>query len=291
MSVAVIINPTAGPGGPDKGRRRAALASAILAGAGKTGDILISRGPGHARELSAEAVRRGTPLVVAWGGDGTINEVASSLVYGPAALGIVRSGSGNSLARELGVAGRPDRALLEALTATPRTIDAGEIDGRLFFSVAGIGFDEHIATLFDRDPSGRRGFSTYVRIAIRELLGYSCRGYKVGDRVLNRAVLVTIANAGQFGNGARIAPQASLEDGWLDLVTFEEDSRLATLVALPRLFVGGLDRVRGVTMTRIERVTIEGDCPIRFHADGEPGVGGTRIDVRVLPAALRVAVR
>ncbi len=291
MSVAIIINPKSGPSGPEKGRQRAELAAAILARAGESGDVLVTTGRGHARDLSAAAVKRGARLVVAWGGDGTINEVASSLVYGPVALGIVRSGSGNSLARELGVSARPARALLDAMAASPRTIDAGEIDGHLFFCVAGIGFDEHIATCFEHDTSGRRGFGTYVRIALRDLLGYQPQPCKVGDRVLTRAMLVTIANAAQFGNGARIAPRARLDDGLLDLVTFDECSRMATLLAVPRLFLGGLDRVAGVTMTKVERVTIEGDRRIRFHVDGEPKEGGTRIDVRVLPAALRVAVR
>ena len=291
MSVAIIINPTSGTGGPEKGRRRAERASQILSALRERGDVLVTTRRGHARELAAAAVAGGARLVVAWGGDGTINEVASSLIGGPASLGVVRSGSGNSLARELGVRGRPEHAIRDAIAATPRLIDAGQIDGRVFVAVAGIGFDEHIATRFDRSAEGRRGFLSYARIALRDVLQYQCGSYTVDDRVLNRAMLVTIANAAQFGNLARIAPDARVDDGWLDLVTFEEQSRLRTLVALPRLFVGGLRRVRGVTMTRVERVTVESSQPIRFHADGEPGEGGTRVEVRVLPSALRVAVR
>ena len=291
MSIAIIINPTSGSGGPERGRLRAQHASEILASAGEEGDVFVTTARGHARELSAAAVKRGARLVVAWGGDGTINEVASALVFGPTPLGIVRSGSGNSLARELGVSGDPARAILDALSAAPRTIDAGEIGGRLFFSIAGIGFDEHVASCFDRDTSGRRGFSTYIRLALREFLAYRTVGYRVDGVPLDRALLVSIANSAQFGNGARIAPTARLDDGWLDLVTVEERSRLATLVTLPRLFVGGLERVRGVTMRKVQRVAVESDQPIRFHADGEPGEGGTRLEVRVLPSALRVAVR
>ena len=291
MSIAIIINPTSGPGGPEKGRRRAERAAEILSRAGEAGDIFVTEGRGHARELSAAAVTRGARLVVAWGGDGTINEVASPLLWGPVPLAIVRSGSGNSLARELGVAADPARAILDALSATPRTIDAGEVDGHVFVSIAGIGFDEHVARCFDRDLSGRRGFATYIRLALREFVAYQTTGYRVDGVALDRALLVSIANSAQFGNGARIAPAARLDDGCLDLVTFEERSRLATLVALPRLFVGGLDRVRGVTMKKVRQVVIECDRPIRFHADGELHEGGTRIEIRVLPSALRVAVR
>src|SRR5688572_7622678 len=128
MSVAVIINPRSGPGSADKGQARAALASQVLAAIGEPVEVAVTTSRGHARELSAAAVARGARLVVAWGGDGTINEVASALIFTDAALGIVRSGSGNSLARELAIAASPADALREALGAAPRTIDAGEID-------------------------------------------------------------------------------------------------------------------------------------------------------------------
>jgi YegS/Rv2252/BmrU family lipid kinase len=291
MSVAVIINPKSGPGGPDKGRRRAAMAAEALAALGEDYDISVTTSRGHARELAAAAVTRGARLVVAWGGDGTINEVGSSLIFTDTALGIVRSGSGNSLARELKVDPRPHVALREAFGATPRRIDAGEIDGHVFFCVAGIGFDEHVAACFDRDTSGRRGFTTYVRLALREILRYTPGSCTVGELRIDRAMLVAIANTGQFGNGAVIAPDAQIDDGRLNVVMLDERSRLATMLALPRLYVGGLQRVRGVTTRQVEQITIESGRPIRFHADGEPMEGSTRIEVRVLPSALRVAVR
>lgn len=291
MAVAVIINPRSGPGAADKGHARASLAAQVLADLAEDVEITVTTSRGHARDLSAAALKRGVRLVVAWGGDGTINEVASSLLHTSAALGIVRSGSGNSLARELGVAARPEQALREALHGTPRTIDAGEIDGRPFFCIAGIGFDEHVARLFDRDASGHRGFLTYLRLAAREILSYRTDSYRVGDVMLRRGLLIAIANTGQFGNGAVVAPDAKVDDGRLDVVTLDERSRFATVLALPRLYLGGLRQVRGVAMTQVERVTIEGAQPIRFHADGEPGEGSTRIEIRVLPGALRVVVR
>lgn len=291
MSIAVIINPKAGPGAGDKGRDRRDRAAQALAGTAEPVHITITTHAGHARDLAAQAVARGDRLVVAWGGDGTINEVASALLSTSSALGIVRSGSGNSLARELRVSPRPAEALRQALTAVPRTIDAGEIDGHPFFCVAGIGFDEHIATSFDRDTSGRRGFLTYVRLALREIIGYRPSTYWIDGRRIDKAVLIAIANSGQFGNGAVVAPDARIDDGRLDVVTLAERSRVLTMLALPRLYVGGLKRVRGVAMTPVTRVVIEAAHPIRFHADGEPREGSTRILVRVLPRVLRVAVR
>jgi diacylglycerol kinase (ATP) len=294
MSTVIIVNPVAGGARLDQGRRRAELAAGVLAARGTDGEVVITERRGQARELAAAAAARGARLVIAWGGDGTVNEVASALVHRPTALGIVPAGSGNGLARDLGVARRAERAIAEALAAMPRPIDAGELGGRLFFSVAGIGFDAHVAACFDLDGIARRGFSSYVRIALRELMTYRAGDYRldcVGGRPVRGALLVVLANSSQFGNGACIAPQARLDDGRLDLVVFEERSRFATLCSAPRLFTGGVARMRGVTMRQVERAAIEADQPLTFHVDGEPARGGTRLEGRVLPAAIRVAVR
>jgi diacylglycerol kinase family enzyme len=106
-----------------------------------------------------------------------------------------------------------------------------------------------------------------------------------------RALLVTLANASEFGNGARIAPCARVDDGRLDLVVVVEKSRLQTVLAIPRLFTGGVGRVRGVSINQIERATIESDHAMAFHVDGEPAQGGIRLEARVHPAALKVCVR
>lgn len=291
MSVAIIINPLAGGRSPAQGRRRADLAAAALARSGENGDVFVTERRNHAREFATAAAQRGARLVIAWGGDGTVNEVASALVSGPTALGIVPSGSGNGLASELQVSRRPELAIAEALHAAPRAIDAGELGGRLFFNLAGLGFDSHIAACFDRDPGGRRGIRTYARLTAREMFRYQAGTYCIDGITINRALLITIANSGQFGNGARVAPSARVDDGLLDLVVFEESTRLGAIATIPRFFTGGFERVKGVTVRRIERVTISADRPLAFHIDGEPAVGGTTLEGRVLPSALRVAVR
>src|SRR5262245_44829740 len=126
MSVAIIINPLSGGATAAEGRRRAELATSVLANHGERGDVFLTDRRGHARDLATAAVRRGTRLVIAWGGDGTVNEVGSALVGGDTPLGIVAAGSGNGLARELGIARRPARAIADALSGIPRSIDAGE---------------------------------------------------------------------------------------------------------------------------------------------------------------------
>jgi diacylglycerol kinase family enzyme len=233
-------------------------------------------------------------MVMVWGGDGSVNEAASALLGSPVALAMIPAGSGNGLARELGVPLQPAAAIAAALQGKSRVIDAGELGGRPFFNAAGVGFDARIASRFDRAPG--RGLSTYLRVSARELLTYAGGTYRIdcGDpetvalHEVRRALLVTVANSPQFGNGARIAPLAKLDDGRLDLVVFEEVSRFATICAVPRLFLGGVERVRGLTTQQIERARIESDTPMSFHVDGEPVEGGTTLEIRVLPKALTV---
>jgi diacylglycerol kinase family enzyme len=292
MAVAIIINPVSGGISSTGARRRVLVATSLTRTLPEPADVLVSERRGHARELAAAARASGARLVIAWGGDGTVNEVASALVNGDAALGIVPSGSGNGLARELGVARRAEQAIIEAMRATPRLIDVGELGGRIFVSVAGIGVDAHVADCFDRDVTRRRGLSTYARITARQLWDYRPAAYRIGDLPDARsALLITFANSGQFGNGARIAPAARLDDGLLDLVVFEEVSRFATLCGLPRLFNGTIGRLRGVSTQQVREAIVRADVPMRFHVDGEPVQGGTRLDARVHPAALRVCIR
>jgi diacylglycerol kinase (ATP) len=292
LFTAIIINPISGGARAGQARAREELARAVAAQQRQRVEIFVTEATGHARELAAAAVGDGARLVVAWGGDGTINEVASELAFGDVPLGIIPAGSGNGLARELGIDPRPQRALADAFDATPRRIDVGEVEGRLFVNIAGIGVDAFVASRFSL--ARRRGFLGYINITVRALATYVPTTYRMTSGaacVTARALLVTIANSAQFGNGARIAPGARLDDGLLDLVVVEERWRMATLAQLPRLFTGTADRIRGCTRQQIREVTIEADEPMTFHVDGEPVVGGTRVHARVHPAALRVAVR
>jgi diacylglycerol kinase (ATP) len=292
VSTVIIINPISGGASPREARARAQLALAVVDTHGDPVEVLMTEAVGHARELAKAAVRRGARLVLAWGGDGTINEVVSALAFDDVPLGIVPAGSGNGLARELGVHPRPERAIADALQAVPRAMDLGEIDGRLFANVAGIGFDAHIASRFA--TATRRGFVGYAGITVRALRSYVPQHYRIsidGVETSHRAILVTIANSAQFGNNARIAPGARVDDGELDLVVVEERSRIATICQVPRLFNGTANRIRGCTIRRIRAVTIESEQPMAYHVDGEPIAGGTRLKARIHPGALMVAVR
>jgi YegS/Rv2252/BmrU family lipid kinase len=292
--VAVVINPVAGVGATlDRARRRAEQARDTLADEGTEPDILITERKGHAIDLARAAVERGAPIVVAWGGDGTVNEVASALVGTAASLGIVPAGSGNGLARMLAMPADGARALTRIVHGVDRRIDAGQIENALFFNVAGIGFDAAIASAFAAMGRARRGFLKYAAIVGRELRRYESGTYELAfepaqPTTSHRAFLLTFANGRQWGNGAIIAPEAELDDGALDAVVVEDRGRPAVLAAIPRLFLGHIRDVAGVSTRRIQSATVSGIAPLVYHADGEPHMAGETVRVRILPGVLRL---
>ncbi len=294
QKVAVIINPISGAGRRrDLARRRAEEAAAIIDQRQLDGEVFVTERHGHARELAQAARRRGVTLFVAWGGDGTVNEVGSALIGSDASLAIVPSGSGNGLARELGIPCDPSSAFHVIFEGRTRTIDAGELDGHLFFNVAGLGLDARVAHRFAAGGLERRGFIAYLELATREIFSYTPLDCALttddgGSARRVRPLLIAIANARQYGNGALIAPDARLDDGKLDIVVVEHRAPWRVLLQAPRLFSGTVAKVPGVTITRAVSAIVSADAAIVCHVDGEPFVGGNSVKARIHPAALRV---
>jgi len=294
-SIAVIINPISGTGGRiDVGRARAAHAADLIASRG--GDrslVFLTERPGHARELAVAAIAHGVDTVVAWGGDGTMNEVGSALAFTGTALAMVPSGSGNGLARDLRIPFDPAAALDVARSGREIVIDAGEIGGRFFFNIAGIGLDARVAHRFAVEGLERRGFSRYMALTIRELRGYVPDQLTVttqSSSITKRVLLVAIANGRQYGNGAIIAPTARLDDGRLDVVIVNHRSALRACLELPLVFMGRAAHVGGVTMETAESVEITSPHPVLYHLDGEPIAGTLSICAQVRPRALRIKI-
>ena len=293
-AVAVIINPVSGTGGrPSVALARRALAASLLRERGLDVEPRFTTGPGHGRQLAAALIDQGIPHVIAWGGDGTMNEVASALAFRDATLALVPSGSGNGLARELGIPLDPRRAFAVAFDGRDRTMDAGELDGRLFFNVAGIGLDARVAHEFAASGLAGRGFSRYLSITARELFSFEPAEHTIvadGETFRQRALVIAIANTRQYGNGAIIAPAARIDDGRLDLVVVADRALWATLLQVPKLFSGRLAGAPGVRMTTAATIEISSSAPVVYHVDGEPFAGGTTVSARVHPHALRVRV-
>ena len=290
--VAVIINPISGLGArPDAARRRAEIAAACVEAHRVAADIFVTERRHHARELAHAAVTNGATTVIAWGGDGTVNEVASALVFREAALGIVPSGSGNGLARELAVPLEPRAAFEMALGAHRRRIDAGELGGHLFFNVAGIGLDAEVAHRFAAGGLVRRGLAMYLVRSTQAVLSYQAMPMTLAVDGVARSVrplIIAFANARQYGNGALIAPRARVDDGRLDVVVIDDRSVLGIVRRVPALFRGALASVPGVTMETAARAEVIAPGPIRYHVDGEPcGSSGT-VSAVARPSALMV---
>jgi diacylglycerol kinase (ATP) len=292
-SAAIIINPIAGGwASPEATRRRAALAIEIAERFGLEPEVLVTEHKGHARELACAAVARGIPLIAAWGGDGTVNEIASAVAFTDATLAIVPSGSGNGLALELGISRRPAAALATALSGQTRRIDVGELGGHLFVNLAGVGFDAHIAKQFETRHR-RRGLLSYAHLTLKHLWTYRALSYEIPirqERFETDALLVVIANSRQFGNGAIIAPDAVLDDGLLDLVIVAARPPARALAELPRLFRGHVDTVRGVTLRTVTEATVTAAQRTLFHVDGEPLLADPPLVARVHRQVLRVRV-
>jgi YegS/Rv2252/BmrU family lipid kinase len=255
--------------------------------------VHVTEGPGHALALARAAVAARVPVVCAWGGDGTVNEVTRALAGTGTALGVVPAGSGNGLARELGLPRDPAAALGIGLGRRERVIDVGDIDGHVFVNLAGIGLDAQVAACFNARHSARRGLWPYVTICTREILRYRAREYRIqvgGETWQERALVVVCANARQYGGGAVVAPTARPDDGQLELVVVGARPPLVALRDALHLFRGTLDRAPGVRTVRTPAVEIRAPEPILFHVDGEAVEGGPVVTVRVRPAALRVRV-
>src|SRR5262249_52955681 len=286
-SIAVIVNPAAGPRGRRAGRRRVALAESVLAARRVQGTVRLTEGPGHAFELARSAVAARAQLICAWAGDGTVNESARAVAGTGTALAIVPAGSGNGLARELGIPWEPTRALNVALGQRERVIDVGDAGGRLFVNLCGIGLDAHVAARFNARPGRRRGLWPYLSIGVREILRYRAREYAIqidGEAWKERALAIVCANARQYGGGAIVAPTARPDDGQLELVTVAARAPVVALRDALHLFRGTLDRAPGVRTRRTPTVQIAGTDPILFHVDGEAVSAGPSLTVRIRPA-------
>ena len=252
-------------------------------------ELRLTERPGHAGELAREAVAAGHRLVVAVGGDGTVNEVASALTGTETVLGIVPAGSGNGLGRTLGLHLPPAAALAVLRHGRPRRIDTGLADGRPFFNVAGLGLEAELADRFNR--AARRGLVGYLRVAAArlDLLRPSRFTIITGEtRHELTATTIAVANGPQYGSNARIAPRARLDDGRLDLTAVPRLTLLNSLPLIAALFRGTLAKRPGVFMTTGERITVERAAPGPLHTDGEVHPAGAKVEFTVRPSSLSV---
>jgi YegS/Rv2252/BmrU family lipid kinase len=301
MKATVIVNPIAG-----RSRTRTIgacvdLVKSVLASHDCDADVRITTGPNDAHRFATEAVTAKSDVVVAWGGDGTVNGAAAAVVGTGIPLAIVPGGSGNGLARDLLVPFDPRWALTVAATGKVRAIDAGDLHGSLFFNVAGVGLDAHIAGRLATEGH-RRGLMGYVLATVSELRSYEACAYSIskvydgegqpitGDIVDHPAMFIALANSRQYGSGAQIAPKALLDDGVMEVVIVEPMSGVQIAKQLPAFFGGRLQEGPGIVMRSASSMEISCASPIAFHVDGEPRTGPGRIFMQTRRGALLVKV-
>lgn len=254
--------------------------------AGFSPDAVFTTHPGHATELAGEAVRQGIRRLVIIGGDGTMNETARALLHTQTALGIVPVGSGNGLARHLGLPLDPKKAIDRAINGRPVVIDSGRINDHAFFCTTGMGFDAYVAQEFARQPI--RGLSTYIQTAYRAFWKYRPAAYEIGPQ-RHSLFSLTVANAGQFGNNAWIAPKANVADGLLDVCLLKPFPRTAAGGLAWRLFNKTIDQSGYLTVQPARSVVVKGEEPLLIHVDGEPlQLTTDTATVQVVPSSLLV---
>lgn len=226
---------------------------------------------GDGNTLARKAVDSGYDAVVAVGGDGTVNEVASAMCDTDVAMGIIPCGSGNGLARHIGL---PSDPIESAKVITPENVydcDYCTANGNKFFCTFGTGFDAAVTKHYSEQ--GQRGLSTYLKSAVYEFSRYTPRRYRItiGDNTVEQtAFLVACCNASQYGNNAYIAPEASIRDGLIDVVIFKEASHIETLLAGVDMLTGMLSYNRQVDIIRARSLRIECEDSFAAHVDGEP---------------------
>ena len=254
-------------------------------------DVVLTERPRHATELARRAVNEGCGLVVAIGGDGTLNEVASGLVGTEAVFGIIPCGSGNGLGRHLGIPGPGQGAFRTLIEGRVRVIDTGEINGIPFFNAAGFGFDAEIAHRFNQLT--RRGLSAYVRTTLGALSSYRAQPCLIRNGVASletNAFLLTVANSDQYGNDCYIAPGASVDDGQLDLTVITRANVFNAAPIAARLFLKKIDGSASVVRLRGDHFTIERRASGLIHTDGETHAADSTLEIVVRPRSLRIMV-
>lgn len=285
MKALFLVNERSGA------RRKFDVAEVIRRAVECSYEIVPCRAKEELPSIIDRAEREGFDVVYAVGGDGTVHETAKHLVGRAPALGILPIGSGNGFARHLGLPMDPAKAIRSCRAGTIVTVDTAEVNGTPFVGVMGVGLDAAIAHRFA--SSKIRGLKTYIAHGFAAFVQFRAEEYEIvtdSERLHTRALVVVVANSGQYGNNAHIAPLASVRDGLLDLVAIDDTSLLRAPFLMIPLALGTLHRSRAVTSIRTREVTIRRKSEGPAHLDGEPYTLPAELRIRVVPQSLRLLV-
>lgn len=250
--------------------------------------IVFTTGAMHASELAQNAVGN-FEYVIAVGGDGTVNEIASSIVGTDTALGILPFGSGNGLARFLSIPMDTVKAIKTLNQEGVEVIDSAKLNGQYFFNMAGMGFDAHISEVFSHDKT--RGFGAYVRSAFREIVNYKSENYHIeidGIAYEREAFMLSFANSSQYGNNAHVSPHASVQDGLLDVCIIKPFPLYRFIEMGIRMFTKTSEGTKYVEIIRGKNILVRRSKSEPVHLDGEPQILGAEVEINVVPKSLKI---
>ncbi|MBN2321482.1 MAG: diacylglycerol kinase family lipid kinase [Acidobacteria bacterium] len=290
MKAVIIANPKAG-----RGKAYSAVRRYVRDWKNRDWDveILATEGPGHAGVMALELAENPPDLLAVCGGDGTVNEVASSISSPPFPVAVLPAGTANVIARELKLPLNPVRALDIGLKRSIRKVDLGELGPgarRRFVFVAGIGFDAYVAANVKSAWKTKFGMGAYAAEILRGLQTYPFREFQVV--VNDQAYTATgclAANAKSYGGGLRFCPQADMQDGLLDILIIQGRSRIKLARFLLRAWMGRPKRNNWTHRIRTDKLTVDGPAGIPVQADGE-SAGELPLQVSILPSTFPLVV-
>jgi len=245
---------------------------------------------GHAKEIAAELSELGNTEVIAVGGDGTINEVVNGIGDSGVTFGIIPSGSGNGLARHLGISMQAKKAMMLIKTGFTQHIDLMKINGEYSANVSGVGFDALVAHRFQ--DSKTRGLLSYAQISMNEFFKYQPQTYHInidGKVYEQKAFLVSFANSSQFGNNAFIAPKASLTDGLIDICILKPFPVIATAIVFERVMAKTINNSKFMNIIQGKKITIKNPNNI-YHLDGDPRESEDNLEIEICEGILKLIV-
>ncbi|MGM9476751.1 diacylglycerol/lipid kinase family protein [Pedobacter sp. GSP4] len=254
-------------------------------------NFVFSEYVGHAGELADEASAKNFDVIVAAGGDGTINEVATKVLKHQKVLGILPLGSGNGLARFLNISKNLRYALSIINNFKVDEIDTAQFNNKCFFNLAGMGFDAHLSSVFSKDK--KRGLSGYVKLGFQEVFNYKAQNYVIdidGEVYNKKAFAISIANSSQYGNDVFISPNASVKDGLLDVCIIKPFPILKLPVLGYVMLRGTAETSDMIEIIKGKHIKITREKEGAVHVDGEPLQMGTSIEALVRPLSLKVIV-
>ena len=254
-------------------------------------EVVFTERAGHATEIVRDALNLGADIVVASGGDGTVNEVARAMVNTGVPMGILPAGSGNGLARCLGISINYALALRTIIRGNTKLMDVATVDDMLFTSIAGIGFDAHVAQKFSETYI--RGMIAYMQITLKEFSSYKPQTYHLtidGISMEKHALMIVFANSDQFGFNTRIAPDAKVDDGFLDICVIKKMPASQLINFGYHMMTGTPAKSGYAEYFRGKEITVSTAASPLMNIDGEPKIMESPVKISIKPLALCVIV-